>query len=156
MHDLCIFFIFFAQKSFLTTIFKLFAEINLTTRGPLYTCLVYISIYIFWVGWCISLSLKYCIFPYGWCSLIFLIVNVVDQVLLLRLWQMTKQILYDHIYQKLLSCPNNLLMALEIFSKSTIFSFCLNMTLHLTLYCVLKDLPLRIMELGIKWDWAFL
>ena len=34
------FFIFFVQKSFLTTIFFLFAEINLITRGPLYTCLV--------------------------------------------------------------------------------------------------------------------
>ena len=31
---------FFVQKSFLTKTFLLFAEINLTTRGPLYTCLV--------------------------------------------------------------------------------------------------------------------
>ena len=31
---------FFYQKSFSTPIFLLFAEINLTTRGPLYTCLV--------------------------------------------------------------------------------------------------------------------
>ena len=150
------FFSFFCSKIIFDQNKFLLAEINLTTWGPLYTCLVYILIYIFWVGWCISLSLKYCIFPYGWCSLIFLIVNFVDQVLLLRLWQMTKQILYYHIHQKLLSCLDNLVMALEIFSKSTTFSFCLNMTLNLTLYCVLKNSPLRIMELGIKWDWAFL
>ena len=37
MHDLCIFFV---QKSFLTQNILLFDEINLTTRGPLYTCLV--------------------------------------------------------------------------------------------------------------------
>ena len=36
------FFLFvFVQKSFLTKKFFLFAEINLTTRGPLYTCLVF-------------------------------------------------------------------------------------------------------------------
>ena len=40
MHDLCIFNFFFVQKSSLTKIFFLFAEINLTTRGPSYTCLV--------------------------------------------------------------------------------------------------------------------
>ena len=35
------FFLFvFVQKSFLTKIILLFAEINLTSRGPLYTCLV--------------------------------------------------------------------------------------------------------------------
>ena len=35
------FFLFvFVQKSFLTKKLFLFAEINLTTRGPLYTCLV--------------------------------------------------------------------------------------------------------------------
>ena len=37
MHDLCF---FFAQKSFLTKKSFLFAEINLSTRGPLHTCLV--------------------------------------------------------------------------------------------------------------------
>ena len=38
-----VFFLFvFVQKSFLTKIFFIFAEINLTTRGPLYTCLVLI------------------------------------------------------------------------------------------------------------------
>ena len=40
MHDLCIFFV---EKSFLTQNFLLFAEINLTTWGPLYTCLVYVK-----------------------------------------------------------------------------------------------------------------
>ena len=39
MHDLCIF-CFFGQKSFLTKNYFLTAEVNLTTRGPLYTCLV--------------------------------------------------------------------------------------------------------------------
>ena len=35
------FFLFvFVQKSFFTKNLFLFAEINLTTRGPLYTCLV--------------------------------------------------------------------------------------------------------------------
>ena len=35
------FFLFvFVQKSFLTKTFFLYVEINLTTRGPLYTCLV--------------------------------------------------------------------------------------------------------------------
>ena len=39
------FFLFvFVQKSFLTNIFFPFAEINLTTRGPLYTCLVCLEI----------------------------------------------------------------------------------------------------------------
>ena len=38
MHDLCVF-DFFVQKSFLTQNF-FFAVINLTTRVPLYTCLV--------------------------------------------------------------------------------------------------------------------
>ena len=32
--------IFFVQKSFLTKNYFLIVEINLTTRGPLYTCLV--------------------------------------------------------------------------------------------------------------------
>ena len=36
------FFLFvFVQKSFLTKKLSRFAEINLTTRGPLYTCLVF-------------------------------------------------------------------------------------------------------------------
>ena len=42
-HKLCMiyaFFDFFVQKSFLTKNYFLTAEINLTTRGPLYTCLV--------------------------------------------------------------------------------------------------------------------
>ena len=34
------FFIYFVQKSFLTKNYFLIAEIILTTRGPLYTCLV--------------------------------------------------------------------------------------------------------------------
>ena len=38
---ICAFFdIFFVQKSFLTKNYFPTAEINLTTRGPLYTCLV--------------------------------------------------------------------------------------------------------------------
>ena len=36
------FLIFFVQKSFLTKNYFLTAEIKLTTRGPLYTCLVFI------------------------------------------------------------------------------------------------------------------
>ena len=36
------FFIFLVQKSFLTKNYFLFTMINLTTRGPLYTCLVFI------------------------------------------------------------------------------------------------------------------
>ena len=40
MHDLCIFYFFFVQKTFLTKNYFLTAEINLTTQGPLYTCLV--------------------------------------------------------------------------------------------------------------------
>ena len=39
MHDLFRF-DFFVEKSFLTKSYFLIAEINLTTRGPLYTCLV--------------------------------------------------------------------------------------------------------------------
>ena len=39
-HKLCMIYAFFVQKSFLTKKFLLFAEINLTTQGPLYTCLV--------------------------------------------------------------------------------------------------------------------
>ena len=45
-HKLCMvyaFFDFFVQKSFLTEIYFLTAEINLTTRGPLYTCLVLVA-----------------------------------------------------------------------------------------------------------------
>ena len=34
---------FYVQKLFLTQNFLLFAEINLTTWGPLYTCLVIIT-----------------------------------------------------------------------------------------------------------------
>ena len=38
------FFLFvFVQKSFLTKTFFLYVEINLTTRGPLYTCLVVLA-----------------------------------------------------------------------------------------------------------------
>ena len=37
------FFDFFVQKSFLTKNYFLTAEINLTTRGPLYTCLVLVK-----------------------------------------------------------------------------------------------------------------
>ena len=40
MHDLCIF-DFFVQKPILTKNYFLTAEINLTTRGPLYTCLLF-------------------------------------------------------------------------------------------------------------------
>ena len=42
-HNSCMiyaFLFFFVQKSFLTKNYFLTAEINLTTRGPLYTCLV--------------------------------------------------------------------------------------------------------------------
>ena len=39
MYDLC-FFYFFCSKSFLVKNYFLTAEIDLTTRGPLYTCLV--------------------------------------------------------------------------------------------------------------------
>ena len=35
------FYAFFVQKSFLTRNYFLTAEINLTTRGPLHTCLVF-------------------------------------------------------------------------------------------------------------------
>ena len=38
----------FVQKSFLTKIFFLFAEINLTARGPLYTCLVYLAFNVYY------------------------------------------------------------------------------------------------------------
>ena len=38
------FYFLFVQKAFLTKKMFLFAEINLTTRGPLYTCLVLIEI----------------------------------------------------------------------------------------------------------------
>ena len=44
MQDLCIFLIFFCSKIILTQNFLLFAEINLTTRGPLYTRLVVLAI----------------------------------------------------------------------------------------------------------------
>ena len=40
------FLIFFVQKSFSTKNYLLFAKINLTTWGPLYTCLVLFFIYI--------------------------------------------------------------------------------------------------------------
>ena len=42
MHDLCIFLICFCSKLVFDQIFFLFVEINLATRGPLYTCLVFI------------------------------------------------------------------------------------------------------------------
>ena len=41
MHSLCVFWLFF-QKSLFTENYFLIAAINLATRGPLYTCLVYI------------------------------------------------------------------------------------------------------------------
>ena len=43
-HELCMnyaFFYFFVEKSFLTKNYFLIAEINFTTWGPSYTCLVY-------------------------------------------------------------------------------------------------------------------
>ena len=40
MHNLCVFW-FFVQKSFSTKCYFLIAEINLTTWGPLHTCLVH-------------------------------------------------------------------------------------------------------------------
>ena len=43
MHNLCIF-DFFVQKSLLTKNYFLIVEINLTTRGPLYTCLVFCAV----------------------------------------------------------------------------------------------------------------
>ena len=47
-HKLCMiyaFFDFFVQKSFLTKNYFLTAEINLTTWGPLYTCLVVLHVF---------------------------------------------------------------------------------------------------------------
>ena len=45
MHDLYAFFLsFFVQKSFLNKNYFLNAEINLTTRGPLCTCLVSLAL----------------------------------------------------------------------------------------------------------------
>ena len=40
MHDLCVFPICFCSKIIFDQNFFLYVEINLTTRGPLYTCLV--------------------------------------------------------------------------------------------------------------------
>ena len=40
------FLIVYDQKSYLAKKKIIFAEINLTTRGPLYTCLVYFFIYL--------------------------------------------------------------------------------------------------------------
>ena len=45
MHDLCIFLICFCSKIIFAQKFFLYVEINLTTRGPLYTCLVVFHIY---------------------------------------------------------------------------------------------------------------
>ena len=58
------FFLFvFVQKSFLTKKFILYVEINLTTRGPLYTCLV--SWGIFSSTHFITFACKYTKFPSG-------------------------------------------------------------------------------------------
>ena len=59
MHKLCFFYCFF-QKSLFTENYSLIAAIYLTTRGPLYTCLVltkilFCDLNIFWTEYFLNL-----------------------------------------------------------------------------------------------------